>query len=345
METLRWSGTTLTLLDQRLLPTEVVYRVYDSVEGVHDAIRDMVVRGAPAIGVAAAYGMVLAARGLISDPNCFFTTLAEKARQLKQARPTAVNLSWAVDRMLKLACAYERKILDEGDSLSSLLSGLEQEAIRIHKEDRDTNRAIGENILTLLKPGDGVLTHCNAGVLATTAYGTATAALYLALERDIPLNIYVDETRPRQQGSRLTAFELQKAGADITLICDNMAAMVMSQGKIQACITGCDRVAANGDTANKIGTLNVAILARHFNIPFYIAAPTSTIDMSCAIGADIPIEERDGDEVRIINGHYICPPDTPVYNPSFDITPHNLITAIVTENAIIKPPFTGKLRS
>ncbi|MGI6090700.1 MAG: S-methyl-5-thioribose-1-phosphate isomerase [Saccharofermentanales bacterium] len=406
VDTLRWSEGRLSLLDQRELPARISYLEYDTVDGVYEAIRDMVVRGAPAIGVAAAYGMVLAARELltadgkaefpidtqdeiISVPasdlsECFsngricspteespgktkrvpspaimpdktntritagdfLTAFAQRADYLISARPTAVNLEWAVSRMLAAArrcLEHDLSVFVEGAMLAQLFSCLECEAALIQEEDLNTNRAIGEHLLSLLEPGDGVLTHCNAGALATTGYGTATAPFYLALERGIPLRIYVDETRPRQQGARLTAFELQQAGADLVLICDNMAASVMSQGKIQACITGCDRVAANGDTANKIGTLGVAILARHFGIPFYIAAPTSTIDLSCPTGADIPIEERSADEIRLINGDYICPPEVPVYNPGFDVTPADLITAIVTEHGIIYPPFTGKL--
>jgi methylthioribose-1-phosphate isomerase len=406
MDTLHWSEGRLSLLDQRELPARISYLEYDTVAGVYEAIRDMVVRGAPAIGVAAAYGMVLAAGELLPTENeaillatevdevvtapipatsepcsqdraCsptlespgetvrtdssaigsdqaayrisagdFLTAFEQRADYLISARPTAVNLEWAVSRMLAAArrcLEHDLSVFVESAIQAQLFSCLEREAVLIQEEDLRTNRAIGEYLLSLLKPGDGVLTHCNAGALATTGYGTATAPFYLALERDIPLRIYVDETRPRQQGARLTAFELQQAGADLVLICDNMAASVMSQGKIQACITGCDRVAANGDTANKIGTLGVAILARHFGIPFYIAAPTSTIDLSCPTGADIPIEERSADEIRLINGDYICPSEVPVYNPGFDVTPADLITAIVTEHGIIYPPFTDKL--
>ena len=341
MYALKWFGSYLSLLDQTLLPAEEVYRRYDSVEGVHTAIRNMVVRGAPAIGVAAAYGMVFAARSCQPGEE-FLPALEACADYLISARPTAVNLSWAVEKMLSTARNY-LAISDEGAIHEELLTKLEQEAVRIHEEDKATSKAIGENLLSLLEPGNGVLTHCNAGALATTGYGTALAPFYLALERGFPLKIYVDETRPRLQGSRLTAFELEQAGADITLICDNMAAVVMSQGKIQACITGADRIAANGDTANKIGTFNVAILAKYFQIPFYVAAPASTIDMACSTGKDIPIEERDADEVRLVNGALICPPETNVYNPSFDVTPADLITAIVTEKSIIRSPFAKGL--
>ncbi|HHU08165.1 MAG TPA: S-methyl-5-thioribose-1-phosphate isomerase [Clostridiaceae bacterium] len=344
MYALKWFGSELSLLDQTLLPTEEVYRHYDSVEGVYDAIRNMVVRGAPAIGVAAAYGMVLAAR--TGPPGeGFLPNLESSADYLISARPTAVNLPWAVERMLATAREFSAENIKayKGARYDALISRLEQEAILIHEEDKATSKNIGENSLSLLKPGDGVLTHCNAGALATTGSGTALAPFYLALERGFPLKIYVDETRPRLQGARLTAFELDRAGADITLICDNMAATVMSQGKIQACITGADRIAANGDTANKVGTLGVAILASYFDIPFYIAAPTSTIDPSSQRGQDILIEEREADEIRHINGSLICPPDVPVYNPGFDVTPAELITAIITEKGIIRPPYDADI--
>ncbi len=336
MYTIAWQNGNLSLIDQTLLPGKVVYRDYTTVEGVHDAIRDMVVRGAPAIGVAASYGVVLAANAAPNDG--FVPFMKEKGEYLIGARPTAVNLEWAVRRMLR--------VLKAGATLppQRLRNALEAEAVAIHKEDIAVNKAIGENLLSLLKPGDGVLTHCNAGALATTEYGTALSPFYLALERgNFPLRVYADETRPRQQGARLTSFELFEAGADVTLICDDMAAVVMREGKINACIVGCDRVAANGDTANKIGTFTVGILAKHFGIPLYIAAPSSTIDLACPTGAGIPIEERDGDEVRRINGELICPADVKVYNPAFDVTPAELITAIVTEHGIAKAPFTQSL--
>lgn len=337
MYTMAWQDGKLSLIDQTLLPGEVVYRDYTTVEGVHDAIRDMVVRGAPAIGVAAAYGMVLAANAAPEDGFAAF--VKEKGEYLIGARPTAVNLEWAVRRMLNALDA------GNGQTPAACRKALEELAVAMHKEDIAVNRAIGENLLSLLKPGDGVLTHCNAGALATTEYGTALSPFYLALERgDFPLRVYADETRPRQQGARLTSFELFEAGADVTLICDDMAAVVMREGKINACIVGCDRVAANGDTANKIGTFTVGILAKHFGIPLYIAAPTSTIDLACPDGAHIPIEERDGDEVRRINGGLICPAEVKVYNPAFDVTPAELIAAIVTERGIARAPFTESLK-
>jgi methylthioribose-1-phosphate isomerase len=227
--------------------------------------------------------------------------------------------------------------------VSQIKESLKEEAIAIHKEDEEINRRIGENLLTLLKDGMGILTHCNAGVLATTRYGTALSPIYLAKERGWKLKVYADETRPRLQGSTLTAFELCQAGIDVTLITDNMAAVVMSQGKIDAVIVGCDRIAANGDTANKIGTLGVSILAKYFGIPMYIAAPTPTIDMKMPTGKEIPIEERSAEEVTCRFGIWTAPKEVKVYNPSFDVTPHENITAIITEKGIIYPPFEQNL--
>ena len=354
--TLKWQDHQLILLDQTLLPTQVQYRTLTTVDAVFDAIRTMVVRGAPAIGVAAAYGMVLAAQSalLISGQPAatsgssgsishiheatFHDLLEKSAAFLATARPTAVNLQWAIDRMLKVAR------INQETPPARLVESLEMEAITIHQEDIHINRAIGENLLSLLKDGDTVLTHCNAGALATSAYGTALSVFYLAQEKGIDLKVFADETRPRLQGARLTAFELHQAGIDVTLISDNMAAVVMSQGKIDAVIVGCDRIAANGDTANKIGTFGVSILARHFGIPLYIAAPTPTIDLACPSGAAIPIELRNAEEILLINGAYIAPETVKVYNPAFDVTPAENITAIVTEKAIVYPPFRENLK-
>jgi len=336
--TLEWQDGVLILLDQTLLPRQIIYRVLDTVEQVSDAIREMVVRGAPAIGVAAAYGMVLAARqAAMTHEQAFYPVLAKLGRVLAQSRPTAVNLSWAIDRMLAKARACSDLPVNQ------IVSELEQEAIIIHQEDIAINRAIGMNLLSLLKPGDTVLTHCNAGALATAGYGTALSVFFVAREKGIELKAIVDETRPRLQGARLTAFELVQAGVDATLISDNMAAVVMAQGKVQAVIVGCDRIAANGDTANKIGTFGLSILARHFGIPFYIAAPTPTIDWACLTGQDIPIEERSGEEITVINGARIAPVGVKTYNPSFDATPAENITAIVTERGIVRPPFSENL--
>lgn len=329
----------LILLDQRKLPNEIEYIEYDTVEGVWDSIQDMVVRGAPAIGVTAGYGMYFAAKELEEDRYEKFYEEMEKAKTyLDSSRPTAVNLSWATKRMLN------KVVENKEEKVEHIKKILKDEAVKIHEEDINICKTIGENLLTLLKDNTGILTHCNAGQLATSKYGTATAPMYLAKEKGWNLKIYSDETRPRLQGSTLTALELSMAGIDVTTITDNMAAMVMSQGKIQAVIVGCDRIAANGDTANKIGTMAVSILAKYFNIPMYIAAPTPSIDMNTKSGKDIPIEERDPKEVTCRFGLWTAPKDVKVYNPSFDVTPNENITAIVTEKGIVYPPYEENLK-
>ncbi|MCR1973310.1 S-methyl-5-thioribose-1-phosphate isomerase [Clostridium sporogenes] len=329
----------LILLDQTILPNRIEYIEYDTVEGVYDSIRDMIVRGAPAIGVTAAYGLYFAAKVAPEDNfENFFKYLKEKSAYLDSSRPTAVNLSWALEVM-------ENKALENKDKdVKEIKSILREEAKRIHEEDIEICKSIGENLITLLKDGVGILTHCNAGQLATSKYGTATSPMYLAKEKGWNFKVYSDETRPRLQGSTLTALELYEAGIDVTTITDNMAAMVMNQGKIDAVIVGCDRIAANGDTANKIGTMGVSILAKYFGIPMYIAAPTPSIDMNTKTGKDIPIEERNSEEVTCRFGVYTAPKGVKVYNPGFDVTPHENITAIVTEKGIVYPPFEENLK-
>jgi methylthioribose-1-phosphate isomerase len=324
---IEWKNDALVLLDQTKLPNDIVYEEFTTVEGVWDAIVTMKVRGAPAIGVAAAYGVYLGVREVETNLE---EAVQKHADYLATSRPTAVNLFWALDRMKAV----------KSDQLKEALL---EEAKAIHKEDEAINRAIGENLLTVLNDGMGILTHCNAGSLATSKYGTATAPMYLAKERGWDFKVYADETRPRLQGSTLTALELSRAGIDVTVITDSMAGMVMSQGKIQAVIVGCDRVAANGDTANKIGTLGVSILAKHYGIPFYIAAPTPTIDLQTPTGAEIPIEERDKSEVIEGFGKLTAPAHVNVYNPAFDVTPAEHITAIVTEKGIVRAPFKENL--
>ncbi|HCO29558.1 MAG TPA: S-methyl-5-thioribose-1-phosphate isomerase [Lachnospiraceae bacterium] len=338
-KTLEWKNKELILIDQTKLPNEVEFVTLNTLQGVFDSIKDMIVRGAPAIGVTAAYGVAIAANNIAIDTvEEFKAELLKQCEYLETARPTAVNLSWAIHEMEKVVANYT------GDSVEELKKQLEEAAIDIHNSDIAINKAIGENLLSLLKDNDTVLTHCNAGALATSEYGTALSPFYLAKEKGMTLKVYADETRPRQQGARLTAFELFNAGVDVTLITDNMAAEVMKEGKINAVIVGCDRIASNGDTANKIGTLGVAILANYFNIPVYIAAPTPTIDMAIATGADIPIEERNGEEITIINGDYVAPKGVKTYNPAFDVTPSELITAIVTEKGIVRAPFKDGLK-
>lgn len=329
----------LILLDQTILPNKIEYIEYDTVEGVYDSIKDMIVRGAPAIGVTAAYGLYFAVKIAPEDNfENFFKYLKEKSAYLDSSRPTAVNLSWALKVM-------ESKALENKDKdVKEIKDILREEAKRIHEEDIEICKSIGENLITLLKDGVGILTHCNAGQLATSKYGTATSPMYLAKEKGWNFKVYSDETRPRLQGSTLTALELYEAGIDVTTITDNMAAMVMSQGKIDAVIVGCDRIAANGDTANKIGTMGVSILAKYFGIPMYIAAPTPSIDMNTITGEDIPIEERNSEEVIYRFGVYTAPKGVKVYNPGFDVTPHENITAIVTEKGIVYPPFEENLK-
>lgn len=336
---IKWDNGKLILLDQTLLPNQIVFEEFETAESVWDAIRVMKVRGAPAIGVAAAYGLYLGIRNVESMSfDEFYQALKAKSDYLATSRPTAVNLFWALERMENTAQKHRDL------PIQSLKEVLLEEAIKIHQEDEEINRNIGEHLLTVLKDGMGILTHCNAGALATTKYGTATAPMYLAKELGWDLKIYSDETRPRLQGSTLTAFELQQAGIDVTVITDNMAAVVMSQGKIDAVIVGCDRVAANGDAANKIGTLGVSILAKHYNIPFYVAAPTPTIDLRTKTGKDIPIEERDSSEITNRFGVPTAPEGVKTYNPAFDVTPNEHITAIVTEKGIIYQPFEENLK-
>ncbi len=332
---IEWKNDALVLLDQTKLPNEVVYEEFTTAESVWDAIVTMKVRGAPAIGVAAAYGVYLGVRDHKADLDQadLVEVVQKTAAYLATSRPTAVNLFWALDRMTAVTATD-----------ASYQDALLAEAKAIHKEDEEINRTIGENLLTLLSDGIGILTHCNAGALATSKYGTATAPMYLAKEKGWNFKVYADETRPRLQGSTLTALELSRAGIDVTVITDSMAAMVMSQGKVQAVIVGCDRVAANGDTANKIGTLSVSILAKHYGIPFYVAAPTPTIDLNTANGAGIPIEERHKSEVIEGFGKLTAPADVNVYNPAFDVTPAEHITAIITEKGIVRAPYTENLK-
>lgn len=338
LSTIQWKNDTLILLDQTLLPNKVVYDEYDSLESVWKAIRTMKVRGAPAIGVTAAYGVYLGIKDAseISFDD-FLKTMKEGTDYLATSRPTAVNLFWAINRMIKTA--NQHKDL----AVSQIKAILLEEAIAIHEEDEEINRLIGVHSLTLLKEGMGVLTHCNAGALATTKYGTATAPMYLAKEHGWDLKIYSCETRPRLQGSTLTAFELQQAGIDVTVITDSMAAVVMAEGKIDAIIVGADRVAANGDVANKIGTLSLSILAKNYGIPFYVAVPTPTIDIKTKSGKDIPIEKRDREEVIKTFGEFTAPANISVYNPAFDVTPNENVTAIVTEKGIVKAPYTENI--
>lgn len=339
LQSLKWTGQQLDLLDQRLLPEEIVYLPLTTQESVWEAIKHMKVRGAPAIGIAAAYGVVLHSRQA-DNVTQWLADVEQAADYLATSRPTAVNLFWALDRMK----AKANSLVASGADVATCQAELEAEAVRIQADDEETNRAIGEHALTLFEDGMGVLTHCNAGGLATAKYGTATAPFYLAQEQGMNLKVFADETRPVLQGARLTAFELQQAGIDVTLICDNMAGMVMDKGWINAVIVGTDRVAANGDVANKIGTYSVAVLAKAHNIPFYVACPMSTIDLETPSGDLIPIEERDESEVTVGFGKRTAPQGVKVFNPAFDVTPNHLVTAIITEKGIIRPPYSEQLR-
>lgn len=320
----------IVILDQTLLPNREEYVTLTTAEEVWDAIYKLKVRGAPAIGVAAAYGMYVCARRIDTlEKPAFLAEFIRIKDYLADARPTAVNLAAALDRMRRVLDVYPLATVPEWKDL------LYQEALAIREEDADACRRIGENCLPFLRPGMGILTHCNAGHLAVSEYGTALAPVYLGEERGYGFRVFADETRPLLQGARLTAYELRKAGVDVTLICDNMAASVMRRGWIQAVIVGCDRVAANGDVANKVGTSGVAILARHYGIPFYVLGPTSTIDMDCPDGDSIIIEERNPEEVtEMWYAHRMAPEDVKVYNPAFDVTSHELITAIITEKGV-----------
>ncbi len=326
----------IVIIDQTKLPGQRRMLRLSLVEEFYTAIKRLEVRGAPAIGVFAGFAIYLAARKIETDDfAAFYEAFRKDKEYLNSSRPTAVNLSWALNRM----DAVVKRNSDK--PVSKILEALREEALSIRQEDEDACRAIGENALTLLKPGYGLLTHCNAGQLATSKYGTATSAMYLGHERGYGFRIYCDETRPLLQGARLTAYELAAAGMDVTLQCDNMVAALMSSGKIDAVLVGCDRVAANGDTANKIGTSVVATVAKHYNIPFYVCGPMSTIDPAIATGADIPIEERNGDEVTSMwYEKRMAPEGIKVFNPAFDVTDHSLITAIITETGVYYPPFS-----
>lgn len=327
----------LVIIDQTKLPGEEVYLHLATQPDIYTAIYLLQVRGAPAIGIAAAYGAYLAACEIkAANMADFLKQFKNACDYLNSARPTAVNLSWALSRMYKCA--------ENSENPKAALEALKILADTIYKEDEEVCRKIGEYGLTLLKKGDGILMHCNPGALATARYGTATAPIYLGQERGYELRVYADETRPLLQGARLTAYELQAAGVDVTLICDNMSSLVMKQGWINCMMVGCDRVAANGDTANKIGTNGAAIIANYYDIPVYIAAPTSTIDMNTATGNDIIIEQRPAHEVtEMWYSKRMAPEDVKVYNPAFDVTDHSLISGIITEYGIAYPPYSESL--
>ena len=330
----------LVIIDQTLLPGEIKMLSLTEIEDIWEAIYLLKVRGAPAIGVSAAIGVYLEADKVQTENmNVFCQEFLKAKNYLATSRPTAVNLFWALDRMEAVVQQNKDKTVTEVKAL------LREEAVRIHDEDVEVCRKIGEYALELVKPGDGLLTHCNAGQLATVKYGTATAPMYLGQERGYGFRIYADETRPLLQGARLTAFELQAAGMDVTLICDNMSASVMKKGLVNAVFVGCDRVASNGDTANKIGTSVVACVAKQYGVPVYVCAPTSTIDMTLVSGEEIPIEERPAEEItEMWYEKRMAPEGVKVYNPCFDVTDHELIAGIVTEYGVVRAPYTENLK-
>jgi len=327
----------VVILDQTLLPHTIRYIPLTDIKQVWAAIRELKVRGAPAIGVTAALGLYIEMKRFTAhnkDSAAFASKFEAAKSYLSTARPTAVNLDWALAQMENCYSANKDKPIPE------IVKALGQAAESIYADDTDICRRIGQHGATLLKAGMGILTHCNAGALAATKYGTALAPIYIAKEQGINLRVYADETRPVLQGARLTAFELHQANIDVTLICDNMAATVMSKGWVDAVFVGCDRVAANGDTANKIGTYGVAVLAKNFDIPFYVCAPLSTIDMATDKGSEITIEERDPAEITDLwYSQSMAPKGVKVFNPSFDVTPAKFITGFITETGIIHPPF------
>lgn len=345
--TVKWIGGVdgfLELIDQRQLPSKLVKHKCRNTKQLYEAIKTLTVRGAPAIGVAGAYGLVLAVRKL--DAKCSvkkdaLKRLKKAADYLRRVRPTAVNLSWALDRGIHTVEKFAAEN-PEAD-LQSLRRIILKEAKAIHREDAEMCRRIGRNGQKFIKNGYGVLTHCNAGALATAGQGTALSIMFEAHKKGKKFKVYVDETRPVLQGARLTAWELKQAKIDTVVICDNMAGWLMKQGKINAVITGADRIAANGDAANKIGTYSVSVLAKEHGIPFYIAAPSSTFDLSIKSGGQIPIEQRPADEVKFLGGKRIVPDGVDIYNPAFDVTPAENITAIITEKGVIENPSVVRL--
>jgi methylthioribose-1-phosphate isomerase len=335
VKTIEWRNDTVRMIDQRLLPAREIIRVYRDWRGVAEAIRTMVIRGAPAIGVAAAMGVALGMRGLCGTrARARFRVVA---KGLRATRPTAVNLAWAVERM--------GRVVESGLALDAphLFRRLREEALAIYEEDLAANRALGRFGATLLADPSTVLTHCNAGALATAGYGTALGVVRAAREAGKKIAVIADETRPFLQGARLTAWELHKDRIPVTVIADNMAASVLRSGGVSCIVVGTDRTAANGDVANKIGTYPLAVMASRHGVPFYVAAPLSSIDLDCPSGAEIPIEQRSASEITHLGGKRITPKGIKVFNPAFDVTPAELVTAIITERGIAYPPYVESL--
>ncbi len=348
VRTLEWVGGVdglLELIDQRKLPGEFVKLQCREPQQLYDAIKTLAVRGAPVIGVAGAYGLVIGLQRLPVDAALEqgLASLRDSADHLGSSRPTAVNLFRALDRVRR--CAKEFVARNPKADVGGLREVVLAEAHAICKEDEDMCRRIGQNGERFIKGGAGVLTHCNAGALATAGQGTALSVMFEAHKKGKRFRVYADETRPLLQGARLTAWELRQAGIDVTVICDNMAGVLMRQGKVDLVITGADRIAANGDTANKIGTYSLSVLAKHHRVPFYVAAPSSTFDLNIASGEQIPIEQRSADEVRFCGDRQTVPAGVDIYNPAFDVTPAGNITAIITERGVIERPGTEEVRA
>ena len=336
IKTIEWMGTYSKMVDQTVIPYEYKFVNITSGHEMFDAIRNMIVRGAPAIGIAGAHGIVLFAQeGALkfSERQDFIQWLIEKAEFMKTSRPTAVNLMWACEKQIEI-------IKNSNADIQGIIEELKTNAIKLENEDIAINKKIGDFGAEIVPKGATILTHCNAGALATGGYGTALGVVRSAFAKDNTIQVFADETRPRQQGARITTFELAMDGIPVTLITDGMCSYFMSKGMIDMVVVGADRIAANGDTANKIGTYTVAIAAKYHNIPFYVAAPLSTIDISIATGKEIPIEERNREEVTHINGERICAIEgVNIINPGFDVTPHELIAGIITEKGIIRPNY------
>jgi len=338
--TIEWRNDTVVMIDQTRLPGEEVYNTYTDYQGVAEAIRGMIIRGAPAIGVAAAMGIALGAREIIADTSeSFFRQLENVCDVIGKTRPTAVNLFWAIERMKRVAEANRDR------DLASIRAVLKAEAISIEAEDLAICRAMGKHGAALIKDGATILTHCNAGGLATAGYGTALGVIRAAHEAGKNIRVFADETRPWLQGARLTAWELMRDNIPVTLISDNMAGWLMNKGEIDCVVVGADRIAANGDTANKIGTYSVAVLAKENRIPFYVAAPISTLDLSLKTGDEIPIEERHSSEVTHLQGLPVAPAGVKVRNPAFDVTPARYIAGIITEKGVVRGDYETELRS
>lgn len=337
VRTIEWSNDRVIMLDQRVLPHKEVYRACRDYQDVAEAIRKMIIRGAPAIGVAAAMGVALGA--LQASQKTFDREFERIVLTLGKTRPTAVNLFWALQRMRGVYLTERSK------GVKAVQDALKREAQKIYQEDIAANKQLGKYGARLLRHAKRIMTHCNAGALATAGYGTALGVLRALKESGNQFEVFVNETRPYLQGARLTAWELKKEKISATLITDNMAGYLMQKGKVDAVVVGCDRVAANGDVANKIGTYTIAVLAKRHNIPFYVAGPTSSIDINCPTGQDIPIEQRDPKEVSHIFGKPVAPKGMKVFNPAFDVTAQDLVAAIITEKGVINPPYQHNIRS